>query len=43
MIKEGYIREWNEFVPSCAGLIIAGEVVRELLYGKDKKTDSSGI
>ena len=31
------------FVPSCAGLIIAGEVVRELLYGKDKKTDSSGI
>lgn len=31
------------FVPSSAGLIIASEVVKDLIYGKDKKENFAGI
>lgn len=31
------------FVPSCAGLIIASEVIKDLLYGEDKKTNPAGV
>ena len=31
------------FVPSTVGLIIASEVVKDLIYGKDKKENFAGI